>query len=477
MATPIPANRARFTVGELTAATGGRAIDLEPAIVIEGITTDSRRAAAGGLFVALRGLAHDGHDYVDAPRAAGAVVLVAGDAGLSGPRLEVQDTLRALGDLARAWVDRAFAADGARPVLAIGGAAGKTTTKTLAAAAVDALFGETLVTAGNLNNRIGVPMTLLTLAPQHRAVVLECGTSEPGEIAALGAIARPDVALVINVGIEHSEGLGSLEQIADEEAALLASARRVAITAADEPLLCTRLHAVPAADHRTFGAHPQAHVRLLERSTEPDGRTHLRIAAPEGEVEVSTALLGATAAANITAAAAGALALLGRPATVEERTAVGIALGAVAAVPGRMCPSPTPAGTLVLDDSYNSNPRSALAALATAAEVLARRRATTHPQARLLLVLGDMLELGPLAPAAHDELLAAAEATEAADLLLIGPELAAAVSRRPPATPCRTFPSSEAAAGELAALVRPGDIVLVKGSRGIRTEQVIPAIP
>ncbi|MBZ0103575.1 MAG: hypothetical protein K8I65_15565 [Thermoanaerobaculia bacterium] len=295
MATPIPANRARFTLAGLATAAGGTLVDLDPAATVEGVVTDSRLAAPGRAFVALRGEVYDGHRFAAAARDAGAVVLVERRAAIEGPRLEVDDGLAALAGIARGWVDRGFAADGPRPVLAIGGAAGKTTTKTLAAAAVAALFREPLVTAGNLNNRIGVPMTLLTLEPRHRAIVLECGTSVRGEIAALGALARPDVALVINVGVEHAEGLGTLEEIADEEAALLAAARRVAITAADEPLLVARLAGVAAPDRRTFGDGPDADARLVTREVAPDGTSRLRITTPEGDVEIATALPGATA--------------------------------------------------------------------------------------------------------------------------------------------------------------------------------------
>src|SRR6185436_10053497 len=159
------------------AAAAGSAVELPLAQEVAGISTDSRTVDQGNLFVALRGGAHDGHRFVDDARARGALALVDRGARLAGPRVEVDDTLVALGELARAFVDRSFAGDAVRPVLAVGGAAGKTTTKTLAAAAAEALFGETLVTAGNLNNRIGVPMTLFTLEPRHRAVVLECGTS------------------------------------------------------------------------------------------------------------------------------------------------------------------------------------------------------------------------------------------------------------------------------------------------------------
>ncbi|MBZ0103576.1 MAG: hypothetical protein K8I65_15570 [Thermoanaerobaculia bacterium] len=131
---------------------------------------------------------------------------------------------------------------------------------------------------------------------------------------------------------------------------------------------------------------------------------------------------------------------------------------------------------LILDDSYNANPRSVAAAIDTAREVAARRSGT-RPRARLHLALGDMLELGPFSASAHDEILAAADAAGAATLLLIGPEFAAAAARRPPATAHRLYGESAAAAREVASLVNPGDVLLVKGSRGLRTELLIPAVP
>ncbi len=479
MATPIPVNRARFTLGELAAATAGRLVELDAGTGIEGLSTDSRTLAAGELFVAVRGESHDGHRFVDDARRRGAIVLVAADAAVAGPRLEVDgDTLAALGAIARAHVDRLALRHGARPTLAVGGAAGKTTTKTLAAAAVGALFGETLVTAGNLNNRIGVPMTLLTLEPRHRALVLECGTSVRGEIAALGAVVRPDVALVTNVGIEHSAGLGSLAEIADEEADLLRAARHAALTSAEEPLLLARLATVAAPERLTFGEAEDASVRLLERSLLSDGMTKTRIQLGEkltggsGEratVVVTSPLVGPAAAANIAAALGGALALLGRPATADELAAACTALGEVEAVPGRLCPRRI-GDLLVLDDTYNSNPKSVPAALAAAREIAEAR------QSRLVLALGDMLELGDLAAAEHDAMLRAADAAGAARLVLIGPECRAAAARYPPRTPASLFADSMAAAAEIAALVAPGDLLLVKGSRGIRTERLIEAL-
>lgn len=441
MATPLPPNRAAFTVGEIAAATGGRTVGVDGATAIRGVSTDSRAVGPGALFVALLGETHDAHDFVAAARERGALPMVRTDRGIEGPRVEVDDTLAALGRLARAHVERVAAARPA-PALAIGGAAGKTTTKTLAAAAVAALCGDTLVTAGNLNNRIGVPLTLLSLEPRHRAMVVECGTSVPGEIAELGRIVRPDVAVVLNVGVEHSERLGDLVAIAEEEAALLAAARRVAITAREEPLLVARL-ATAAAERRTFGLAPDSDLRLLAREPLASGRSRLRLelgpaftAAAPVQLELETALLGADAA-----------------------------LAAVEAVPGRLRPLAL-GGALVLDDTYNSNPKSLAASLAAARELAARRGA------RLLVALGDMLELGPLAEPEHDTALAAVAAAGAAETLLVGPLFAAAAARRNARARCFEDGATAASGLELG----QGDVLLVKGSRGMRMERLIDAL-
>lgn len=434
MATPLPENRARFTAGEIAAATGGALVDVAADRAIEGVGTDTRRLRPGSLFVALSGANHDGHRFAAAASAAGALPLVEPGRELGVPRIETPDTLVALGRLARAFFARETAS---RPVptLAVGGAAGKTTTKTLAAAAARALFGEVLVPKGNLNNRIGVPLTLLTLEPRHRAVVVEFGTSEPGEIVALSAIVEPEVGLVLNVGIEHSEFLGGLETIADEEGALLLAARRVAVTSADEPLLIERLERATAS-RRTFGWGDGADLRLLARAALASGGGRLRLrlgpslASEPCEVEAETRLLGPAVASNLAGALAAALSLLPRPATPSEIDGALAALAGVEASPGRLRPLPGARGELLIDDSYNSNPRSAAASLEAARETAASRGA------RLVLVLGDMLELGPLASEAHDALLENADALDPGQLILIGGQLAGSLERRTPRSRC-----------------------------------------
>ncbi|MDQ1347166.1 MAG: UDP-N-acetylmuramoyl-tripeptide--D-alanyl-D-alanine ligase [Acidobacteriota bacterium] len=479
MATPIPRNSATFTAGEIAAATGGLLCEVEPARALAEISTDSRTVSAGGLFVAIVGEVHDAHRFAGDALARGAVNLVAGNRGVAGPRIEVADTLVALGDLARHFVDRETRSR-PLPVLAIGGSAGKTTTKTLAAAAVRALFGQTLVTPGNLNNRVGVPMTLFTLTPEHRAIVLECGTSVPGEIAELGRIARPSVAVVVNVDVEHSERLGSVTAIADEEGALLLAARRVAVANGDDPLLRARRSGA-GAKPLTFGRGATCDLAVAARTVDATGtstivlrsrgRSFAALGGSPRELRISTALLGETAALNIAAALAGALALLDRSASPEELARMSAAIAAVEAVPGRLCPRET-SGILILDDSYNSNPRSVRAALSAAREVAERRGA------RLVIALGDMLELGAVSLAEHREMLAAADRSGADALILVGSELASAFAAlaEPLQTPHRLFADSAAAAAAVAGLVQAGDLWLVKGSRGIRMERLVEVL-
>ncbi len=480
MATRIPVNRCAFSAAEVIRATGASfagAADL----AFTGVSIDTRSITPGALFVALRGV-RDGHEFLReaAARGAAAAIVESGRNDPALPSFEVSDTLVALGALARFHLLRMRTL---RPIptIAIGGAAGKTTTKELTAALARALFGEILATPGNLNNLIGVPMTLLTLTGIHRAAVLECGTNRRGEIARLAEIVAPDVALVLNVDIEHTEGLGSLEGVADEEAALFATAR-TAIVGTAEAMLLER---VPAAIRTvTFGAGADAAVRLVSRVVVAPGRQRIAIALAQSltaegadpALEANLAILGAASAMNAAAAVAAVATAAARPLERKDLAALSRALATVEPVAGRLSTREV-AGAVVIDDTYNANPRSVRVALEAARETADGLRA------RLIVALGDMLELGALASAMHSEAVHDLFRARPDAIVAVGPEMDAAVRAfesnadaptRPPIVELAA--DSSAAAIAVRGLVHPGDVLLVKGSRGIAMERIIDAL-
>src|SRR3984893_6877005 len=445
MSTPIPSNQAAFTLAELVEATGGRLRhSTQPGVgPVLGVSIDTRSLEPGSLFVALRGATIDGHDYLARAAELGAAAAIV-ETGRQHPALdciEVDDTLAALGRLAHFHLARRRAAR-ALPVIAIGGAVGKTTTKELTAAITRALFGSTLSTPGNLNNLIGVPMTIFMLTGVHNAAVLECGTNTRGEIPKLARIVEPDVAMVLNVDLEHSEGLGTLDDIADEEAALFSTARQYAVASADEPMVLTR---IPKHLRRiTFGKPPDAHVRLESRSAGARSRIRVELvrdmvaAGVERFIETEIALLGEAAALNCTAAIAGVAAMRAAPLDSRELDSIADALTAVQSVSGRLA-STSINGIFVIDDTYNSNPRSIRAALAAAREV------ADGLGARLVIAMGDMLELGDQSAAAHQEAIRAVMRSRPAAFVAVGREMnsaCAVVTRDANTTEILTSPDS-----------------------------------
>jgi UDP-N-acetylmuramoyl-tripeptide--D-alanyl-D-alanine ligase len=391
--------------------------------------------------------------------------------------VEVDDTLAALGRLAHHHVQLIL---GSRPLpsITIGGAAGKTTTKEITAALARAAFGATLSTPGNLNNLIGVPMTLLMLNEEHHAMVIECGTNIRGEISRLAAIVEPDVAMVLNVDLEHTEGLGSIEHIADEEAAIFSHTRRAAVIPADDARL---LHRVPSnLAAVTFGVENDAAMRLVERAVTPNGRAAISIrldgstvaAGVEPVLRAEIALIGRSGAMNCTAAVAAVAVASPSPLRAEQLRAMEQALAEIQAVPGRLALREI-GGIVIIDDSYNAQPPSVRIGLEAAREV-ARRL-----DARLVIALGDMLELGTLAKPAHAVAVQDVLASNPAVFLAIGEETcAAATASRPRSHDCdmRLCGDSEEAAWLICGLVRKGDVVLVKGSRGIGTERIVEVL-
>jgi UDP-N-acetylmuramoyl-tripeptide--D-alanyl-D-alanine ligase len=481
MATTIPPNRCAFTLGEIAAVTDGKLVGGDAGTTTIGVSIDTRAMQGGALFVALRGVASDGHDYLTlaAPRGAVAAVVTRGRELASLQCVAVEDTLAALGALARFHLQR-VRAESRLPVIAVGGAAGKTTTKELLAAAARAVFGSVLATPGNLNNRIGVPMTIFTLSTEHRAAIIECGTNLRGEIAQLAHIVEPDATLVLNVDVEHSEGLGSLEEIADEEAAMFSTARRFAIVSTEQPLLRSRIP--PRLSVLTFGTSSEADVRLASRAVLENGRSRIGLKVnprlvKSGESPLLVAeigLLGPAMALNCAAALAGVLAISPEPLSGDQLRTIGDAFAAAAPISRRLDLANLN-GMLVIDDSYNAQPPSMRAAIATATEL------AEHSKARLIIILGDMLELGALSASSHDETIEAVLASRPALFVAVGPEMTAALTRvldRPvrAGVECLQARDSDEATRLIVGKLRDGDVVLVKGSLGMAMDRVVACL-
>ena len=477
MATPIPTNQARFTIDVIAEATGGsiarRGTLLEPA----GVVTDSRAVVAGNIFVAIKGESHDGHAFVaTAARARTAVIIVergrassltaaeTGDATL----IEVDETLVALGQLARVHIEAWRARGAGRKVVAITGSAGKTTTKELLAVLLGAVAG-THYTAGNLNNRVGVPLVVLGLQDTHRFGVLEMGMSLPGELDAITSFARPDVSVVTNVGIAHAEGVGGPDGVMHEKAAVYRAlhVEGVAIVNADDERATRAAAGTKAQRVVTFGAAEGATYRLLRREARGAAGSLVVLATPGRELSLLLPLPGEAAAIDLAAALA------------AQETASGTLLpietieGELATVQlaGRATVKHLGEDILVLDDTYNANPGSMRSALATLAEIAGDRRRVA--------VLGEMKELGAHAESEHDalgEVLAGAGFALAIGCGgLVDRTLTRAASLSTGLEIVASH-STEEAAREAVRRVRPGDAVLVKGSRSVGAERVVAAL-
>jgi UDP-N-acetylmuramoyl-tripeptide--D-alanyl-D-alanine ligase len=454
-----------FRASDVRAWTGARTLRGPEDAVFTGVSIDSRQIEAGQLFVAIVGPHHDGHDHAAAAVAAGAAgCLVAEnrEAPPEGPVLAVADTTRALGDLSAGHRARH---DG--PVVGITGSNGKTSTKEMCAAILEEA-GPCVKTQGNLNNQYGVPLTLLRREAGDRFLVVEIGTNHPGEIARLAEIARPTIGVLGNVGTAHIEFLGSREGIAVEKGALIEAlpADGVAVLNGDDPLAMSQAPRSRARLVR-FGFAPGLEVRPEDLSWR-DGAFAFRLVAPEGSVAVRVAGLGEHTVANALAASAAALAAGASP----EQVATGLARHR--AVKGRLAPLVLPGDVIVIDDTYNANPQSLEAAL---------RELATGPACtggRHVAVIGDMGELGDETGPAHRAAGALAAELGLDALWAVGEcaEWVAEGARQAGMDAARIHAEAdrETAAQALAKEIRPGDRVLVKGSRSMRMERVVECI-
>ncbi|MDP2272944.1 MAG: UDP-N-acetylmuramoyl-tripeptide--D-alanyl-D-alanine ligase [Archangium sp.] len=455
---------ARFNDQEVLKATNATKSRVGKALSYESVCTDTRQLTEGCLFVALKGERYDANEFLAEAVKAGAAGLVVneGRAGsLSAEDVtvyEVKDTLVALGQLARFHRDRFNI-----PLCAVTGSNGKTTTKELVASILS-MRGPTLKTHGNLNNEIGVPLTLFGLDQTHVAAVIEMGMNHLGEIARLTEIARPDAGLITIVQPAHLEGVGSIEGVAKAKAELFhgLSGSSIAVVNLDDHRIAHEAASV-SAKKLTWGRAAEADVRLL--SVEPQGRDGLSLRIGSGGKEYSTALhlVGDHNAMNATGAFALAIALGYSP----EECVRG--LEAAQAHARRLQILDAPNGVTVIDDCYNANPASMNAALRTVAELASEGRAVA--------VLGDMLELGSAETHEHTQLGVAAS-DRVALLALFGPrtKLAHVQAVKKLGAKVKHFED----VGELVAWLRqellPNDYVLVKGSRGMRLERVVEAL-
>jgi len=428
-----------------------------PDRAIAGVSTDTRTVAPGQLFVALRGERFDGHDFLEQAVAAGAGALLVTDGAripAGFPALVVADTRLALGRLAAAW-----RAGFEIPVIAVTGSNGKTTTKEMIAAILRRQYGDTvLATRGNLNNDIGLPLTLLGLAAGQRAAVIEMGMNQPGEIAYLTQIGAPTVAVVTNAQRAHLAGMGDMNQIAREKGSIFAGlgAGGVAVVNADDAYAGLWRRMAGRHPLLTFGIERAADVRAVVR--QQGLTTLLSLWTPVGEAELKLAVPGRHNARNALAAAAACLAA-GIP-----LAAVVAGLEGFAGLKGRLQRRQGRAGAVVLDDTYNANPDSVRAGIDVLAATIGRK----------VLVLGDMGEIGEASGQYHDEIGGYAKSQGVDRLLAFGDASQQAV--RNFGEGARHFCDIEKLIAAVNKQLGPETTVLVKGSRFMKMERVADAI-
>ena len=446
-----------FLPDEIAARCGG-VWTLPPQTPPRGVFTDTRKPVAGALFVALRGENSDGHKHLPQAFAAGACAAIADETGLRNcaeserrfPLLIVRNTETALRNLAaghRAKVNPL--------VVGVTGSAGKTTVKEWVAALLSSAF-KTHKTPGNFNNHLGLPLSILAMPDDTEVAVFEAGTNHPGEIAPLAALMRPDCAIITNVGPVHIENFGSVEAIAAEKAELLRAAASAAILDSDSPHFeylksqtARRVISCGRGDYEISGIDTAAGAfTVFEKSS---GETHRIKTGQSGSHNITNALLAIAAARhmgvpwqNVNPVFANPPALDGRWQRIEKN------------------------GVVFINDAYNANPLSMVKAL--------ERFALELHTGRKIAVLGDMFELGDYAPEAH-RIAGETAAKIGLDLLVavgknssrhLAPAAAAAGMPRAKIIACE---DTETARKELAGILKPGDSVLLKASRGMALEK------
>lgn len=441
------------TLADIARWTGGRLIGADATVAA--ISTDTRAIATGALFVALRGERFDAHDFIAQAEAAGAsAVMVSRPVDTALPQVHVADTQEALGELAAGLHQ-------GRPavVLALTGSNGKTSVKSLLHGILSRA-GRAYVNPGNLNNEIGLPLAVIGAPEDAQFAVYEMGAGKPGDIAYLCSVVAPNVALVNNIAAAHIERLGSLHGIAETKGAIYEALPDdgIAVVNADDAFAPYFMQRIGARRVLRFGLEQDADVRARDVVSDAAG-SRFTLLTPAGRAEVRLPLPGRHAVSNALAAAAMALA------AGAGFDAVVAGLEGAEPVKGRQVAHALPNGNVLVDDSYNANPGSLAAAIAT-----------LSGKGESWLVLGDMRELGPDGPALHAEAGRQARSAGLARVWTIG-ALAAETSRAY-GDGGRHFESREALVKALreALLQASGVRCLVKGSRGSAMDVVVAGV-
>jgi UDP-N-acetylmuramoyl-tripeptide--D-alanyl-D-alanine ligase len=426
-------------------------------VEFSGCSTDTRSLTKGSLFIALRGENFDGHDFVEqAIQGGAAAALVEHELGDKAvPIIIVEDSKGAMGELASAWRNKF-----SLPVIAVTGSNGKSTVKEMLASILSQQ-ASVLSTYGNLNNDIGVPLTLFGLNEEHRFAVIEMGANHPGEISNLTAITRPDIALITLCAPAHIEGFGSIDGVADAKAEIFTglSEDGVAIINADDSYAKVWLEKIDGHKRLTFGIDNSADVSALDlHMDEQSGCTQFTLTTACAQVSVKLSLLGLHNVRNALAAAACCIALNIPLPQIRD------GLQLMQPVKGRLQSKPGLKNSRIIDDTYNANPASLEVAIQVA----------TATSKRSWLVMGDMGELGEIAIASHQQAGESARAAGIERLYALGELSKQAVDAF--GNGARHFLDKEELIATLKTELNDGLTVLVKGSRAMAMEEIVQSL-
>ncbi|MBI4126920.1 MAG: UDP-N-acetylmuramoyl-tripeptide--D-alanyl-D-alanine ligase [Deltaproteobacteria bacterium] len=451
-----------FSVDDIVKATGGALLQAgTPSVKITGVSHDTRATLGSTLFVAIPGPRFDGHTFVAEAARKGAVAALVSHVVAAPPSMaliKVEDTIRALGDLAHAWRQK-FSV----PCVAITGSNGKSTTKQMATAIASEL-GDVLATEGNFNNLIGLPLTLFRWRDHHRAAILEMGMNTPGEIQRLTEITRPTVGLITNVTAAHLERLGSVEAVARAKGELFDTMGKEAIAIInDEDPWAKKLGAAFRGRCIHYGMQNESDVRFCHMETPAFDTTTFTVAAKEKEVTITLPVMGVHNVLNAMAAIA-----IGEALGVDlERAAK--RLQSFKPMAMRFEQIQLANGVRLIHDAYNANPESMTAALTTIA--------TAKRAGRFIAVLGDMLELGAASAKLHRDVGTKAVQCGVDQLYAVGRFAAAMVDGARSAGmkngQARAEQELDAVKDDVLGTLKTGDVILVKASRGMKFERLV----